>query len=231
MNENEQQTANNVSTQNLDMNSRIIQPPTTGEGINTPRPEQTKNQMYQPQQTINATSQQPSVSTDIEQQSADKPFIPTYAKSTINDSPKDYVAGGIYVIASIMMAPVLYFIYMFTLMAITYGINSDLLVALLSSNIAVAVGYIVAILLSAFGGVMLFKQKRIGLIMAIIAASILLIYGIFSIIQTSGAVILFFAATNSVKLYTFNIIVLDILLPILIISYLLQQKVRDFASR
>lgn len=230
MKENEQPTANDISTKNLDMNSRIIQPPTTGEGVNTPRPEPPRRQTYQPQQVITDAPDQPLTPAGIKQPSTDqtdKSFIPTYAKSTIAEPPKDYVAGGIYVIAGIMMTPLIYFAYLLISIVIVYGVN----VPISAPNKAFDIGYIIFVIASAFGGVMLFKQKRIGLIIAIIVASILFIYGIFSIVTTFGAAIMFVNASNIVKLQLFNLISLEILLPIIVVSYLLQQRVRNFVSR
>lgn len=222
MNEN-QQTTPGAPTQNLDANSRIIQPPTTGEGINAPRPaEPPKQQAYQPV----APNPSPSpATTETEQQTT--AFVPSYAKATVSQSPKDYVAGGIYVIAAIMMTPVLYYAYMAISIAIVYGAAHSLMIP----PTALGIGYFVVIIASAVGGALLFRQKRIGLIIAMVVAAIVIIHGIFSIVTVIDGASMLFNASGAVKLYLSNLIVMQILLPMVAILYLAQQNVRNFASR
>ena len=77
---------------------------------------------------------------------------------------------------------------------------------------------------------MLFKRRRLGLTIAIILALVLLIYGlVFTIkmIGIAGSSVNFYGIA---EIYLFESISLGILLPIFVISYLMQQKVRDFVS-
>ena len=81
-------------TQNLDTNSRVIQPPISGNGINTTQIEPPKRQISQPQPTVAAQVQPQQIKTP-----------PTYAGPQPKNPVVSYVPGGIYVIAAVMIAP------------------------------------------------------------------------------------------------------------------------------
>ena len=261
----ENQTPNNSGpTQNLDANSRIIQPPTSGEGINAPRPEPPKHETYSspptaapvpavsvsttPAQTVTpAAPSHPPVATAPQtqpQQTQTVSPVPAYATDTAPDTapPKiqrDYVPGGVYVIAAVMMAPAVYIAYYSTLILITVGFGTmsvflKMLMLKTPSMENPMIPILLMIAAGVVGGVMLFKQKQMGRIIAIVLAGIVLIYGMYLVINYMAA-----AASETTMsslsgsyggAYLFSVISTYILPPAIIILYLVRKKVRDFVS-
>ena len=209
-------------TQNLDTNSRVIQPPISGDGINTTQIEPPKRQISQPQPTVAAQVQPQQIKTP-----------PTYAGPQPKNPVVSYVPGGIYVIAAVMIAPMLRVIYSaVSVFAVTRSFDPKTVLELIklsfSSQLILACAAIA--IAGTVGGIMLFKRRRLGLTIAIILALVLLIYGlVFTIkmIGIAGSSVNFYGIA---EIYLFESISLGILLPIFVISYLMQQKVRDFVS-
>lgn len=243
----ENQTPNNSEpTQNLDGNSRIIQPPSSGEGINAPRPEPPKHQTYQPQPTVPLPPQvlinnaattpaqaAPAATTPpVTVAPSPQPFgvasraIPDYADPHELVQPstsKDYVPGGIYVIAAGMMAPAIYYIYSIALTIIAVGLSHTL--SLIQHISLEGFAIILPMIYGMIAGILLFKQKRVGLILVMIGAALLTVWGIISLLPFAALV----AGLGGGSLI-FSIVTLQLLLPIGVILYLGQKKVRDFVS-
>lgn len=259
----EDQTPNSDGpTPNLDANSRIIQPPTSGEGINAPRPEPPKHQTYQPQPTATpvlvdnvmsvpthaappvAPSQSPTIDTAPQPQPnqvVSNP-VPAYAdpapdpNSTPPRIQRDYVPGGVYVIAAVMMLPAIHIVVTIIEWIAAYGFSKTLLLIQLllftSPNLENPIlPYLAVAAAGAVGCVMLFKQKRIGRIIAIVLASVLSLYGIYLVIRYATAHTTAIASSITPNnTYLLWMITLNILLPIGVILYLVRQKVCDFVS-
>lgn len=214
-------------TANLDMNSRVIQPPAPGTTttINNIRPEPAKQPAYQPQ-----------IAAPPPQSPAIQPtnnFMPAYADSTPPKVRREYVAGGIYVIAAAMMLPTFYITYWIVSMLTIYGM--DHLMALLSMlgqpGSWVIIGYLLGAIVGMIGGVLLFKQKRAGLIMAMVSAGLIIAYGMLQLINMSTLItspLMIYSGLITLSLV--SIITLQIVLPAGVIFYLARKKVRDFAS-